>query len=285
MALAASQATSSADAGLPHFRNPPVSEVALSVQFDPLPGFRIHHFGLLWNEFKDQFPKVETHPPLDRIIETFQREPVVHAPIQFELVNPYSEPRVWFVEESGNELIQIQRDRFVVNWRRVKPDDRYPRYPHVRAMLERHYSVFDRFAAEHKLGAIVPNQCEVTYVNQIPPGSVWERHAQVGHVLNVMAPEFNDESLPTPELFRFSAQYLMGDRNAPIGRLHLNFQPAFSRADRKPIFSMNLTARGKPMGDGFEGVLKFVDQGRKDIVRGFRALTTEEAHKEWGING
>jgi uncharacterized protein (TIGR04255 family) len=285
MATAAQHAQSSSDVALPNFRDPPVTEVALSVQFDPLPGVQIHHFGLLWNEFQKRFPKVETHPPIERTVETFNREPIVKPPIQFELVNPFSEPRVWFVGASGNELVQIQRDRFVANWRRVKPEDRYPRYDHVRRLFEEQYRVFEKFAAEHKLGTIAPNQCEVTYVNQIQPGSVWGRHAEVGKVLNVMAPDFNDETLPTPELFRFSAQYVMGSPDAPIGRLHLNFQPAFRNVDRKPIFAMNLTARGRPMGDGFRGVLTFIDQGRADIVRGFRALTTKDMHKEWGLDG
>jgi hypothetical protein len=151
-------------------------------------------------------------------------------------------------------------------------------------MLEDEFIIFAKFVAAQKLGNIVPNQCEVTYINQIQTGSVWERHSQVGRVLNVMAPEFNDESLPTPEQFRFSAQYLMGDSNAPIGRLHLDFHPAFRAVDRSPIFAMNLTARGKPLGDGFDGVARFMDVGRENIVRGFRALTTPAMHKEWGLD-
>jgi uncharacterized protein (TIGR04255 family) len=268
---------------LPNFQSPPVSEVALSIQFDPLTGLQIHHFGLLWNEFRTRFPKVETHPPIDRTIETFQREPVVRSPVSFELVNPYMEPRVWFVAATGNELLQVQRDRFVVNWRRVNPDDQYPRYRHARSMLEQEYAVFEKFVADQKLGKIVPNQCEVTYINQIQQCPVWDKHSQVGHVLNVMAPEFRDESLPTPEQFRFSAKYIMGPMDAPVGRLHLDFQPAFRTADRKPIFAMNLTARGKPMGTGFAGAMAFIDLAREDIVRGFRALTTSQMHKEWGL--
>src|SRR6266571_798389 len=51
MTVAASKASAPAAPGLPGFKNPPVSEVALSLQFDPLPGLQIHHFGLLWTEF------------------------------------------------------------------------------------------------------------------------------------------------------------------------------------------------------------------------------------------
>jgi len=239
----------------------------------------------LWTKYRDKFPKVESHPPIERAVEVFQREPIVQPAVTFELVNPFMTPRVWFLGETGSELLQIQRDRFIVNWRRVRPEDKYPHYEHIREMLEREFSTFSTFVVEHKLGNIACNQCEVTYINQIQTCEVWDRHAKVGSVLNVMAPEFKEETLPTPELFRFSAQYIMGQHDAPIGRLHLDFQPAFRPTDRKPIFMMNFTARGKPMGEGFTGALKFLDEGRSNIVRGFRALTTPEMHKEWGLNG
>lgn len=284
MTVAASRTSPGSRPGLPKFKNPPVSEVALSLQFDTLPGVQIHHFGLLWSQYRDWFPKVESHPPIERTVEVFQRAPVVQPTVTFELVNPFMTPRVWFVSETGSELLQIQRDRFIVNWRRVRPEDEYPHYEHIRGMMERAFATFSAFVAEHKLGDIVCNQCEVTYVNQIQTCDVWSTHAQVGRVLNVMAPEFKEEKLPTPELFRFSAQYIMGQAEAPIGRLHLDFQPAFRASDRKPIFAMNLTARGKPLGEGFAGALNFLDAGRSNVVRGFRALTTPDMHKEWGLN-
>jgi len=279
----AARAAPSSTAGLPNFDNPPVTEVALSLQFDPLPGLQIHHFGLLWERYRDRFPKVESHPPIDRAIEVFQREPLMQPAVSFELLNQLMTPRVWFVSESGAELVQIQRDRFIVNWRRVNAGDKYPHYEHIREMMEQQFSLFAAFVTEHKLGDFAFNQCEVTYINQIDTCRVWDRHAQVGHVLNVLAPEFKEENLPSPELFRFSAQYLMGPSDGPTGRLHLLFQPAFRVSDKKPTFAMNLTARGKPQGDGFAGALKFLDEGRSNIVRGFRSLTTPEMHKEWGL--
>lgn len=284
MTVAASRTLPSSTAGLPKFKNPPVSEVALSLQFDTLPGLQLHHLGLLWTKYRDRFPKEESHPPIERAVEVFQREPVVRPAVTFELVSPSMTPRVWFVSDAGSELLQIQRDRFIVNWRRVNPDDKYPHYEHIRDLMEREFSTFAAFVLEHKLGDIVCNQCEVTYINQIQTCDVWDRHAQVGKVLNVMAPEFKEEKLPTPELFRFSAQYIMGQADTPIGRLYLEFLPIFRASDRKPIFAMNLTARGKPLGEGFAGALEFLDAGRSNIVRGFRSLTTPDMHKEWGLN-
>src|SRR5262245_6472573 len=104
MSTATHRAPGSSTSSLPDFRDPPVSEVALSIQFDPLSRLQIHHFGLLWLEFRTRFPRVESRPPIDRQVETFPKEPVAQPPIAFELVNPFMTPRVWFVSESGSEL-------------------------------------------------------------------------------------------------------------------------------------------------------------------------------------
>ena len=50
---------------LPDFDNPPLIEVALSVQFDPLEQLRTPQIGLLWAEFRDRFPVTQEHVPLD----------------------------------------------------------------------------------------------------------------------------------------------------------------------------------------------------------------------------
>ena len=56
---------------LPDFAKPPLAEVALSVQFEPLEKMRTPQIGLLWNDFRQRFPDTEEHPPLDSVIERF----------------------------------------------------------------------------------------------------------------------------------------------------------------------------------------------------------------------
>ena len=41
---------------LPDFGNPPVTEVVLGVQFGTLDRLLAPHLGLVWTEFRDQFP-------------------------------------------------------------------------------------------------------------------------------------------------------------------------------------------------------------------------------------
>src|SRR5690606_23663769 len=77
-------------------------------------------------------------------------------------------PRVFLVDETGQWLIQIQRDRFLHNWRVSRDGERYPRFPAVRQRFFDQWSRFEEFVAKNSLGAIEINQLEITYLNQIP---------------------------------------------------------------------------------------------------------------------
>src|SRR2546425_18159 len=102
---------------LPKYRRPPVVETALGVQFAPLKSFSIPHFGLFWNAIRGDYPKQEMKPPLGNVVEDLAAPP---APDQIHL-QLVSEPeaRCWFLNAGATELIQLQRDRFVRNWRKV----------------------------------------------------------------------------------------------------------------------------------------------------------------------
>jgi len=59
-------------------------------------------------------------------------------------------------------------------------------------------------------------------------------------------------------------------------------QPAFTVEDERPIYVLNMTARGAPLGDNLEGVLGFLDIGHEWVVRGFTAITSDVMHRVWG---
>jgi hypothetical protein len=66
-----------------------------------------------------------------------------------------------------------------------------------------------------------------------------------------------------------------------VGRLHVAIQPALKKADNSPILTMNLTARGAPLGEGVEGAFQFLELGRRWIVKGFVDLTTPDMWRAW----
>ncbi|MBI4192475.1 MAG: TIGR04255 family protein, partial [Betaproteobacteria bacterium] len=150
---------------LPDFRNPPVGEVVLSLQFSPIPGFQATHLGLLWSRFRTKYPKSETYPPIDPVIEQFGTRPQPAQRIRLEVIQSGFMPRAWFLNEDGTELVQVQQDRFIRNWRKLKETDEYPRYEKLRERFEEDFKEFNQFIRAENLPEIVPNQCEVTYIN------------------------------------------------------------------------------------------------------------------------
>jgi hypothetical protein len=188
-------------------------------------------------------------------------------------------PRLWFLNDPGTELAQLQTDWFARNWRKRGADDNYPRYPAIRSAFERDLTGLSDFLNEQG-GALYPRQCEVTYINHVfaPSGN----SIDVSDVL-VFEGRSPDE-LPIVEARRFQVQYLIGSTDAAIGRLYVSGNKAIRRSDGKELISLTLTARGAPTKDNVVGVLEFVDRGREEIVRAFAAITREDMQSMWGKN-
>jgi uncharacterized protein (TIGR04255 family) len=268
---------------LPDFTNPPVVEVALSVQYAPLEKFRIAQMGQLWGEFKEKFPKTEEHAPLGAAWEKFEPIALPEVGIKLEASDVPPVPRLWFVNEEETELIQVQQDRFAHNWRKRGERDKYPRYESIRKSFKSELEEFRGFLLREKIGEITPDQAEVTYVNHISPNEAWQNHGQVGEVVTVWTERYSDSFLSAPEDVLFRTRFRIRDADKkPLGRLHVVLQPAFSRIDQKPIFVLTLTARGGPLGSGIDAAMKFLDLGREWIVRGFTSITSPRAHQIWG---
>ncbi|MGI8876452.1 MAG: TIGR04255 family protein [Egibacteraceae bacterium] len=100
---------------LPEFDRPPLVEVALTAGFPPQLRLRQAHLGVIWTAFRDEYPVVQDHPPLDRMV----------APpgpgFTINITNAPPLHRAWFLSPGGDKLIQVQSDRFVANWR-ITPD-------------------------------------------------------------------------------------------------------------------------------------------------------------------
>ena len=268
---------------LPSFVDPPLVEVALAVNFDPLPKLSVPHLGLLWDEYRDRFPLVEHHPPVDLVIERFggKASPVSNFGLQLSPMPPM--PRLWFVDGSGNNLIQVQGDMFGRNWRKVKDGERYPRYKDsVRPGFIEDYKVFEEYLTKNDLGPMNPNQCSVTYVNHIGSGTTWEKHSQIANVFKLWNTNPGGTAALEVEDIKFAIRYAIFDDNGEfVGRLHVSVEPAFRKKGEEPIFLVTLTARGRPLGAGLEGAIGFMDLGRHHIVNTFDTLTTDEMHKLW----
>lgn len=263
---------------LPDFRKPPVVETVLSLQFEPIAELTTAHIGLLWQRFRGRLPLVEEHPPLPPVSEKFGPPSALQAEVTIEERPPI--PRVWFLNDSKTELIQVQPDRFIHNWRKMGGMEPYPRYETIRESFRSEVAILEGFLSDENLGILAVNQCEVTYVNHVEPMSVWQRHGELGKAISVRLT--STSILPNPEDLGVRLRFVIPNEGGePIGRLHVAVQPAWKKSDGSPILTLNLTARGSPIGAGIEGAFEFFDLGRRWIVNGFADLTTAEMHRAW----
>ncbi len=264
---------------LPDYDNPPVVETVLGVQFAPLDAFSIAHIGLYWQTIRGSYPKCETYPPLSPIIEEFgPRKPQAEGlALGIEVGEPLV--RCWFMNQSENRLLQLQKDRFIQNWRKVKGDEIYPRYETLKPRFQAEWERLCRFLEEENLGKPDVNQCEVTYVNHIEIGQGWQSYGEIQKVVACWSGQCSGENLlPEPETVRLNVSYLMPDKR---GRLHIIMQPAIRRIDSREILQLQLIARGRPASSRIEDILAWFDIGHEWIVSGFTDFTTREMHALW----
>lgn len=266
------------------FDSPPVIEVVLGVQFQALP-MTTPHVGLLWQRYREcGFSRIVEKERLESTVERFGVTERALVP-QLRLLREVPTNRVWMETPDATELIQVQADRFIFNWRKAAEDSEYPRFGRVLDKFVQAFSVFRNFLSEIELGSVQINQCEVIYVNHIEPADgVWVKHGELSRVIRLCG-DLDGGFLPEAESVQMATSFVMSDAEGnPLGRLRARIESQFTN-DQEPLVFLQLLARGAPIGPGLDGAKKFFELGRKWIVRGFLDLTTQEMHESWGRRG
>ena len=105
------------DDSIVDFKNPPITEAVCGIAFRRIERFLAPHVGLLWALFRDDYPRVEEKSPLTPPKQAIDGDENV------SLAEIIGRPRIWFVREDETRLIQVQQDRFLHNWKKVKADE------------------------------------------------------------------------------------------------------------------------------------------------------------------
>ncbi len=260
---------------LPEYENPPLTEVVCGITFQNLEQFIAPHFGLLWQQFQPDFPRVEEVPPLASSIEIFEGQ-TLQGKLEFSGIPPL--PRELFVSEDENNVIQIQRDRFAHNWRKLHNENEYPRYANVIKSFQERFSVFENFIKEAGM-QITPLQYELTYVNQIPEGDLWNTVSDIKNIFPKFDFSFNDSLiLKEPETANWRISFVLPNQ---IGRLYATVKTGAIRIpDNKKIIIFDLTVRGISNDNPLSNMKQWFDVAREWIVKGFTDLTSSDAHEK-----
>ena len=270
--------TAALEGDLPAFDKPPVIEVAASLQFDPIEDLHAVRLGLLWEAYRDRYPRVEVHPPLESVREVIG--PPVPAKLSFSVGATMPPPRYWFLNERGTQMIQVQQTRFVLNWRKMDTEVAYPHYSNIRDTLVEEFGRFEQFLEDESLAGPQLNQAELTYVNHIPVAAGRQQET-LQRIVRLWRGEPEASILPSAEDIQFRARYVMPNMDSPMGRLYVTSETRLRASNGVPVLSLTLLARGAPQGAGFAGGLAFMDHGHRWIVQSFADITTPEMHGIW----
>jgi len=257
---------------LPDYERPPVIEVVYGFQFKPLPKFKSADVGLFWLGIRNDYPEYLEMPPITPSIEQFDPFAQPVQP-QIEVLSMPPLPRIFFSDPSGNWVLQLQKDRFLHNWRKVKDDDVYPRYPVVSQRFFDAWDKFIEFCRKEELGEPSINQLELTYINHIPLVEVKVPLEGIETIFPDLRWRVKHSFLPNPESLSWKTSFLLPKQQ---GRLHVSITYAFRRTDKSPVLLCELTARGMPSEVELSVFRKWFALSREWIVRGFADLTSEK---------
>lgn len=195
----------------------------------------------------------------------------------FPYVGELPPPRVWLESGDGNRLIQVQRDRFLHNWKKERDTDIYPHYDHVIGNFRTCLATFEEFLEDRKFEKIDPIQYELTYINHILKGEGWDIPDDIGNIF----PDFSRRKsekrfLPSPETINWQTSFVFPER---AGRLRVSIRLGERKSDRLPIILLELTARGIGADRSRSSMWSWFDMAHEWIVCGFTDLTAENMHK------
>jgi uncharacterized protein (TIGR04255 family) len=242
------------------FDRPPVVEVVCGVRFDAGGKMKVAHIGAFWATLKDAYPVAEEAIPLVRG--------------QFE---PDMAPRTWLITGDGTELLQLQKDWFLLNWKKSDDGQVYPSYQTVKTRFDERFGEFLRFLSNERID-ISYKEFELTYVNHILKGNGL---AQLGEGALFVDHSFSLEGrfLPSPVHFNWQTSYPLPK---DYGRLNVTAQTGIVKSTREALVRLDLQAVGLPSDAPESRMDEWFGLAHEWITRGFSDITVPELHEIWG---
>ncbi len=252
---------------LPIFKTPPVNEVVCGMRFHTPDNFRITHIGCLWEKFRSNYPIIQHAAPIASATGELVIDQTTGVPL----------PRVWFINEGEDQLVQFQVDRFYFNWRRRQGE--YPRYSHVIKNFESVLNTVEEFFNKFELGGIKPIEYELSYINHIVMNREWETIDDLPKIFSDFVwKQKKGRFLPNPKKISWQTEFPLPDNK---GHLVVTLKSAIRTEDKVPLFVLELTTRGISELTNKEAIREWFDVAHEWIVRGFTDLTTPKVHKIW----
>ncbi len=248
------------------FEKPPVVETSLGFFFAKIAGWSVLHYGSLWERFREKYPLSEFPPP------------VSEAPFHFEVKTDFSSPliRACFVDQSKTQLVQVQSDLFLHNWRKAAGAADYKHYKEILPGFIQDWQLFCEFLKERSLARPNVTRCEISYFNHLVRGVDWEDLSDLSRIFPVWR-GFEENSV-------FSGIQVAGfnvSQALPKGRITMTVQPGIRATDGKEILQLTLTVSVIPASSDDPILFACLDECHHNAVKGLLYYTSKQAQERW----
>jgi uncharacterized protein (TIGR04255 family) len=256
------------------FENPPITELVVSLFHMPIPELKAQHIGIYWDSVREKYPLCQQQSIVVHPLDPQPQQGLMQAPDEI-----FPLPRFWFLSNDHPTLIQVQRNAFMLNWRRLPSamPSEYPHYENVVAQFWKELTGYQKFLQDTVGGKLDPIQrCELTYVNFITPNEVF---ANQGQLMNVLPPVASFYDIQTDERkfagLNATASYrvnpnLVADLSIRFGR----------RADTMELaVGLELKAHGVPSDLSLNGARDWYDSAHDATYKLFLDATAKQVQE------
>jgi len=178
---------------------PPVAEVVCGIFFAPLFALDALTLGAYWGSRRKHFP-------IRRVLSAVTDEEGI-------LLGDLPPLRSWMVSESGEYLLQLQQDRFYLNWRAGK-DRKYPRFqdtngrPGIVSLVQEEFERFGEFCEREAGERPTIVTADLAKINLLVESIHWRTLGDISRLLPLVA---SYGSIMEAELPNFNVRLLDKD--------------------------------------------------------------------------
>ncbi|NPD21735.1 TIGR04255 family protein [Alterinioella nitratireducens] len=250
------------------FKNSPINELVIATYFNPpLFSLRSEHIGLFWSRIRNEFPAIEQQAPVGGA-EAFEQISGEFFPM----------PRFWFVAEDKVNLIQLQKNAFMLNWRRR--DAQYPHFAeNLKPAFDKYYRIFEDFACEDVgIDKIEIDLCELTYINTIEACEYWEGPQDTSRVIPSFAmPDAGIEASGQPA---FNCTFVYVPSKDLQLRVSIRNGESTARP-ATPVLVVEIKATGRLGQVGKSAADAWFERAHDAIIACFVGITSKEIQQKY----
>ena len=247
------------------FNQPPLNEIVFQIGFPAISGLTPVHAGLFWSQIRNEFP----------IVQSAAR---VGFPATFDTTaGLLPDNRVWLIHKDNSQVIQIQNDRFMFNWRDVGEGVSYPGFERLYPTFKDHLKQFADFLESEEKRPNSYSGFELTYINHVRPG-IWREWNELGDVFPAFDWRRNPTAMPAVSGFRHFAQCTLPNDE---GELRVTVDSRTHKQTKEKLFYYEIKVTDSDRELGLESIDSVFLPAHDRLVQTLISMTSKGIQDSW----